>query len=30
LFALSTINILTPAAIVRSRWNHKNIENYPK
>jgi isoprenylcysteine carboxyl methyltransferase (ICMT) family protein YpbQ len=30
LFAFSTINVLTPAAIVRSRWNKKNIPNYPQ
>lgn len=29
LFALSTLDILTPAAIKRHRWNQKNIEGYP-
>jgi 3-oxo-5-alpha-steroid 4-dehydrogenase 1 len=29
LFVFSTINILTPAAMVRSKWNKKNISNYP-
>lgn len=29
LFAFSTINVLTPAAMVRSQWNKKNIANYP-
>lgn len=30
LFVFSTINVLTPAAIVRSDWNKKNIAGYPK
>jgi steroid 5-alpha reductase family enzyme len=30
MFAFSTINVLTPAAIVRNNWNKKNIQNYPK
>jgi steroid 5-alpha reductase family enzyme len=29
LFAFSTVNILVPAAIVRSNWNKKNIKGYP-
>lgn len=29
LFVFSTINVLTPAALVRSKWNKENIENYP-
>ena len=30
LFAASTASILTPAALVRSKWNKENIKNYPK
>lgn len=30
LFAFSTVSVLTPAAIVRNRWNKKNISNYPE
>lgn len=30
LFVFSTVNVLTPAAIVRSNWNKQNIENYPQ
>jgi steroid 5-alpha reductase family enzyme len=29
LFAFSTFNVLVPAAMVRSKWNHQNIPNYP-
>lgn len=30
LFAFSTLNVLTPAALVRSRWNKQNIPAYPQ
>jgi 3-oxo-5-alpha-steroid 4-dehydrogenase 1 len=30
LFAFSTLNVLLPAGMVRSRWNVENIEGYPR
>lgn len=30
MFAFSTLNVLVPAAMVRSKWNKQNIDAYPK